>query len=273
MIRILLKPAFFFLLLAQCSFTAPTPTNILQRVAVTGASVSAGYGLKTPPTKGNLAAYPMDFTHVMDAMITVPHDAVGDFCDLMFFRSSRKNAAEYIQQIVAYKPTLVVGIDFLFWFGYGSVPDGIAEEEHRMEKLEFALDLLDTLEVPLLIGDLPDVREAVGRLLSQSQVPSEEILHSLNNRIHTWIDSKENATLLPVHEYWKLMMQDKEITVLGTTWPEGTKDRLLQKDSLHMTREGTVVSGLLVAEIIGGDDFETDATVILLKAAALARAK
>ena len=264
----------YFATLIFALYIAATPIQsnaMLHRVAITGASVSAGYGIKTPPVEGDLAAYPMQFCHIMDAMIVGPHTEVADFCDIMFFRSSRENAREYIQKLKEYEPSLVVGIDFLFWFGYGSVPNEMHAEKYRIERLNFALGLLDELQVQLVIGDIPDVRDAVGKMLSPNQVPSEELLNALNIRIHAWASEKEDVLVLPVHKYWKKIRDDEEILLFDQAWNKDTKPALLQDDMLHMTLEGTVVAGLLVAEALGGNGFEIDAEVIRVKATALAR--
>ena len=244
---------------------------ILQRVAVTGASVTSGYGVRTQPIRGDLGAYPVNFKHIMEGMILVPHEEVGFFGDLMFFRNSRVIAESYIQQIIEFKPTLVIGIDFLFWFGYGPVPTGSNEGTYRMHRLNFALGLLDTINAPIVIGDLPDVRESVGRMLSQSQVPDEQLLQMLNARIYSWAKQHGNVLILPANEYWRRMMQDEEITILGYTWPAGSRTKLLQRDMLHTTLEGTVVAGLFIVESLDTTGLETDPKIIMKKAAAHAR--
>ena len=48
-----------------------TPKDaILQRVAITGASVTSGYGVTTQPIRGDLGAYPVNFKHIMEGMIS-----------------------------------------------------------------------------------------------------------------------------------------------------------------------------------------------------------
>ena len=146
----------------------------------------------------------------------------------MFFRNSRANAESYIQQIIEFNPTLVIGIDFLFWFGYGSIPAGSDVENIQNETvLNFALGLLDSINAPLVVGDLPDVREAVGRLLSQSQVPDERLLKLLNARIYSWAKQHGNVLVLPANEYWKRMMQDEEITILEYTWASRESNEII----------------------------------------------
>ena len=247
--------------------------HILHRVAITGASVTSGWGVTTPPIRGDLGAYPVNFKHIMEGMILVPHEEIGFFGDLMFFRTSRTNAESYVQQIIDFNPTLVIGIDFLFWFGYGSVPFGSDVAKYRMDRLNFALDLLDTIDAPLIIGDLPDVREAVGRMLSTSQVPDEKLLQTLNDRIYEWAKHKRSVLLLPAYEYWKRMMQDEEITIFGYTWPAGSREKLLQNDMLHTTLEGTVAVALFIAQSLQTSGLETNPEVIIKRAEIEARMK
>jgi hypothetical protein len=246
-------------------------TDILQRVAITGASVTSGHGVTTPPIRGDLGAYRINFKHIIEGMMLVPHDEVGFFGDLMFFRNSRTDAEEYIQQIIEFEPTLVIGIDYLFWFAYGSTPADQKPDSYKLERLNFALSLLDEIQAPLIIGDLPDVREAVGRMLSPNQVPDESLLQSLNARIYSWATHRGNVLVLPANEYWKRMMNDEEITIMGHTWPEGSQATLLQGDMLHTTLEGTVAAALFIEESLGTHGLETDPYVIINNAEAEAR--
>lgn len=268
----LLKIIAYTLILAFSSVHSPViHQDILQRVAITGASVTTGMGLTTPPIKGDLGAYPMNFKHIFEGMITVPYEEVGFFGDMLFFRGARENGKALIQQIIDFDPTLVIGIDFLFWFGYGSPPPESDVAKFRMEKLNYALSLIEQIQVPIVIGDIPDVRATIGKLLSQRKVPSEEVLSKLNERIHAWAAQYPNVYVLPVHAYWEQMMRDEEIVLFGYTWKEDTRNTLLQKDMLHMTLEGTVTAGLLVAKTLQIDGLETNPKVIMKKAASYAR--
>ncbi|MGY8753152.1 MAG: hypothetical protein ACKVIO_04570 [Phycisphaerales bacterium] len=134
---------------------AEQPCDVLNRVVVTGASVTAGYGVSTPPIKGDLGAYTINMKHIMEGLITSDHEEVAFYGDLMFFNNSKKNARAYIEKIKLYKPTLVVGVDLLFWFGHGTPPKDCDVPAYRMEKLNYALHLLDELSVPMVIGNFP----------------------------------------------------------------------------------------------------------------------
>ena len=245
--------------------------KVLDRIAITGASVTAGMGLKTPPISSDLGGYPMNFQHVVEGMLEIEPEAIGFFADVMFFRSSRKNATEYVQKIVEFKPTIVFGIDFLFWFGYGMAPDDVDEDEYRMEKLNFGLDLLELIDAPIIVGDLPDMHAAIGYMLRDGQVPSVPTISKLNERIHKWAEEHKNVQVISVYELGKHILGNEEFTILEHTWPAGSRARLMQGDLLHTTLEGTTAAALLVIDAIDVECFKRDPKLIMQKAAQNAR--
>jgi hypothetical protein len=265
------KCILFLLVIVVSAFAEPIPCAILDRVVVTGASITAGYGVITPPVKGDLGAYPVNMKHIMEGMITSKHEDVAYFGDLLFFKNTRANAKGFIEKIKEYKPTLVVGIDFLFWFGYGMPPKDVDVPAYRMKKLQFALELLEQLSVPVIVGNLPDVSGAVGKMLSANQVPTKETLQKLNERIRLWGKSHEHVTVIDACGLWSKAIRGEEIVLFEYTWPEGSQRTLLQGDMLHTTLEGTVAASLLVAKATKTDCMETDPKVIMKKAAAAAR--
>ena len=272
MITSILKMSCFLLIFAVSAFAQQGPCDIFNRVVVTGASVTAGYGITTPPVKGDLGAYQVNMKHIMEGMITSKHEDVIYFGDLYFFKKSKENAKVFIEKIKECQPTLVVGIDFLFWFGHGTPPKDVDVQAYRMEKLQFALESLEQLSVPVIIGNLPDVSGAVGKMLSANQIPTKETLQKLNERIHRWGNSHENVTVIDAYSLWSKAMRGEEIVLFDFTWPEGSQATLLQKDMLHTKLEGTVAASLLVAKATKTDCMETDPKVIMKKAEAAARA-
>ena len=266
-----IKSFVFSLFIAVTVFADSQPCDILNRVVVTGASVSSGFGVATPPIKGDLGAYPVNMKHIMEGVITSEHEDVKFFGDILFFKNSRANAKAYIEKINDYKPTLVVGVDFLFWFGHGTPPVGGDISQYRLEKLNFALDLLGELKVPIIVGNLPNVRQAIGKMLSANQVPTSETLEKLNERIHEWGEEHPNVTVVDVFDLSNKLMNDEAITFLGHTWPAGSKSKLLQQDMLHTTFEGTVAASMMVAEEINVGCIETDPKLIMKNASATAR--
>ena len=257
--------ACFFVLLSGC--LEKTKATSLDRVAVVGASVTAGWGVQTPPIKGDFGGYSINMQHIMDAMILVPHEEVAYLGNAMFFTRPDKFGLELIEEISNYEPTLVVAVDYLFWFAYGNIDS----PEKRIEKFTRGLSLLNNINAPLIVGNIPDVHKAIGKMLSASQVPTVETINTMNRMLRSWALLHPNATVLDVHGLYKSLLSDTKITMSTYTWPAGSQADLLQPDLLHTTLEGTVAAALAVADISELDGFETDPKIIMLEAAALAR--
>ena len=257
----------FFIVLSGC--LEKTRAISLDRVAVTGASVTAGWGVQTPPIKGDFGGYRVNLQHIMEAMILEPHKEVAYFGNAMFFTRPDKYGVELIEDITQHEPTLVIAIDYLFWFAYGN----IGSPEKRIKKFERGLTFLDNIKAPLIIGNVPDVHKAIGKMLSTSQVPSVKTINTMNQMLRTWALAHPNATVLDVHGLYKSLLDNTSITMNSYTWPAGSQSDLLQSDMLHTTLEGTVAASLAVAEVIGVDGLETNPKTLIVKAAAIARQK
>ncbi len=271
MLKINLISAVFIVSIVQSAFADDETCEILDRVVVTGASISSGFGVTTPPVKSDLGAHTINMKHVFEGIITSEHKEVKFFGDLLFFRKSRANAQKFIEKIKEYEPTLVIGLDFLFWFGHGKPPKDISAPVYRMEQLNFALRLLEQIDAPIIIGNLPDVRVTIGKVLSASQVPTSATLVKLNDRIQTWGDEHENVTVIDAFAFGLKLINDEAITIRNQSWPAGSQEKLLQDDMLHTTLEGTVAASLLAVESINADCLETNSKIIMKKAAANAR--
>jgi hypothetical protein len=246
-----------------------TNSTTLERVAVTGASVTAGWGLQTPPIKGDFGGYPINLKHIVDAMILAPHEEVAYFGEPMFFTRPVVYGSELIDEITEYDPTLIVAVDYLFWFAYGNV--GFAGEKYRINKFKEGLSILENIQSHLIIGNIPDVRKAIGTVLSASQVPAVETIQKMNNMLRSWALLHPNVKVLNVYELYKALLDDATLTTSSYTWPAGSQEKLLQKDMLHTTFEGTVAASLVVADVIGLEGLETNPKVLMLRAAIIAR--
>lgn len=243
----------------------------LRRVAVTGASVTAGFGLTTPPIEGDLGAYPINMKHIVEGMISIPHEEVAYFGKLAFFARPDANGEVLVDQLVAYDPTLVVAIDFLFWYAYGSTKVAADVGQYRRDTFERGLTLLEKIDAPIILGDLPDMHKSVGGMLSARQIPTVETIDTLNIRLREWAEDKPNVMLVDSHRIVKNLMNDSRIQVFDHTWPAGSQSQLLQPDMLHPTFEGTVGMCMLIAEALQGAGLYTDLDVIMKNAAAEAR--
>ena len=246
-----------------------TNSTTLERVAVTGASVTAGWGLQTPPIKGDFGGYPINLKHIVDAMILAPHEEVAYFGEPMFFTRPVVYGSKLIDEITEYDPTLIVAVDYLFWFAYGNV--GFAGEKYRINKFKEGLSILENIQSHLIIGNIPDVRKAIGKVLSASQVPAVETIQKMNNMLRSWALLHPKVKVLNVYELYKVLLDDATLTTSSYTWPAGSQEKLLQKDMLHTTFEGTVAVSLVVADAIGLEGLETNPKILMLRAATIAR--
>ncbi len=218
---------------APASASETAPRAVLDRIAVMGASASAGFGLK------------VSLAQILEAAIAADHEPILDVSDRWMFRSPLFKARTMVAQAGEHRPTLVVAVDFLFWCAYGTKPG-----ERRLSDLEVGLEQLDTLRSPTLIGLVPDMTPAVGFMITAEMVPEPETLAAINRRIREWASSRERVTIVPMVRLLDDMRAGKPFSVGPNEWPGGEPNRLLQPDKLHPNLEGTVaLVCLLVQEI------------------------
>ncbi|HED65120.1 MAG TPA: hypothetical protein ENJ09_06135 [Planctomycetes bacterium] len=203
--------------------------SVLTRVVSFGASMTDGMGL------------PLHLSDVFSCMIRVDHEPIVNQGSTFFFMDPGKAGPAMVEAALERSPTLVVAIDFLFWFGYGSASlDGTPIEgpADRVALLEHGLELLDRFDCPIFVGDFPDMRDAVGKMLTPAQMPSPEGLEALNQRLSKWVASRDRVLLVPLKVFAKEMRSGKSVTIGRATFPKGSTSRLLQWDDLHPTLEG-----------------------------------
>jgi len=225
--------------------TRAEPNPILQRIVVLGASFSAGFGLQ--PDAGSR----IGLSDIVDATILVPHETVSATASLFFFASPDSIGEKLTAKVVAADPTLVVALDYLFWFGYGVQPS----DEERLRHLDKGLLSLESISCPLLLGDIPDMRAAsepaspggVPPLLTADQVPSAQALASLNARIRSWAAERKEVVVVPVASWIDRLRSGEVIEIHGNRWGGAEGGKLIGPDRLHPTLEGAValwVAGL-----------------------------
>lgn len=230
--------------LAQAA-PAPAEKPVPLRIHVIGASVSAGFrdgplfgGTQqgdSVPLQTLLAAYTDELATVsmhpplaMTAMFTDPL-TIGH---------------QQVQIAKKRKPDLVVAVDFPFWFAYGYVGD--QELAERQDRLDKGLAMLVDLGVPVLVGDLPDMRGAAVRMLKPRQVPSPEVLEKLQARLQAFVAEHDNLHLLPLRPFVAALKSDTLQLPLADGPLTATVPFLLQEDRLHATRLGMAYLGLVM---------------------------
>ncbi|MFN0242869.1 MAG: hypothetical protein ACKVWV_08275 [Planctomycetota bacterium] len=222
--------------------TAATP---LARVVVLGASVSDGFGLD-----GDVGVR-TTFADVVDAAMLVEHQPVQVRADPLMFLDVDASARRLVEDAKVTKPTLVVAIDYLFWFGYGEA----ASDDARLAKLERGLKSLEGFECPLLVGDFADMSlalevdpQTVMVALAPQQVPSPASLERLNARLTQWAAERPNVVIAPCADVMKRLRADEEVRARGNIWHKGSLEFLLQKDRLHTTLEGSIAMWICAAD-------------------------
>jgi hypothetical protein len=222
--------------------TPATSPSLWSRVVLVGASVSAGFTLDEP--LGGPDTLQLRLDRYVDAAIAAPHEPVRNLGNALFFMRPEASGRMQVSQALAVEPTLVVGIDFLFWHLYGEGPS----EAARLERFESALKLLETIHCPLVIGNIPDASIATNSVLHVHQVPSAETMLAANRRLESWASTRPAVRIVPLNEIMRRAKADEPITVREYEWRAGTTRGLLQPDRLHTSTRGCAALALAIAD-------------------------
>jgi len=232
----------------QATAPAPAPAALkgeplLERVAVIGASVSAGYGLPEIKKGAHLT-----LSQVIDASVPGKHQPCLDRSSLLAFADTLGSSKSALSALQKDDPTLVVALDYLFWFGYGSGWNG---EKQRLAGLELGLKSLEGLQCPVLLGDFPDMRSALNarvKILPPDAVPDPATLVKLNARLAAWAKEHHNVILVPVSKLMGTLLAGEDLRVGPNLWTKNVVPELLQDDGLHTSIEGTTGLWLFAVE-------------------------
>jgi hypothetical protein len=264
----------------------PTSVPSLDRIAVIGASLSAGFGMDGNPDQ--MATSKLRFAHVIDASLLVPHQPIEDRATAMFFLTPDGTAKTALRRMRSFKPTTIVALDYLFWFGYGEkeTPSHDPKERageieaKRVVDLDAALKDLSEFTCTIVLGDLPDMRAATlvrpVPMIFPAQVPAPETLKTLNQHIATFAKEHANVVLVPLAAMTARLQADEEIEVRGNKWPKGSAAVLMQRDHLHPTVEGACAVWILAVDTwlntqkdLPASAFELDAKKVAAKVNAM----
>lgn len=245
-----------------------TTNSPLQRIVLVGASVTAGF-TESEPLGGPLSDQ-LRLGRYVEAALVSPHQPVQSFGLLVFFLRPELAGQAQLDRALREEPTLLIGIDFLFWYCYGELPT----EEARLQRLEVGLRLLETVKCPLILGDFPDASAAVGHMISRAQMPQLATLEAANRRLKEWVSTRANVRLVPLADFMRAAQAAEPLVIHGMTLPKETTRGLLQADHLHATREGCAVLALAIMDVIAAhpvlasaDYFRWDAKEVLRIAA------
>jgi phage tail protein X len=255
--------------------SAPAPRGRLSDNAlIVGASVSAGFCLEEP--LGGKKSDQYALKHHLAAAFAAEGAKVSSAANRLLFMNTQEGVKPMMAKVKALKPTLAVGVDFLFWHCYGRVKD----EAERLAKLETGLALAAEFTGEVVLGDLPDASAAAagkGSMLSPSQVPKPETLAAANARLREWAKARPNVSILPVSQFMASSLADAAIRIGPLELPAGSTARLLQADKLHCGRRGcsalaiSVLNLLVEKGVLEKSEVRWDLDAVY--AAAIARAK
>ena len=195
------------------------PALSFARVAVIGASVSAGFGV-------------LGITEVLDPAIREPH-AMGDFAELLLFQDPFVLGGRQIDRAVAFEPTVVFALDFLFWYAYG-YGWTLAERERS---LDAGLRALERLRVPVLVGDLPDMTGAAEWMLAPEQIPPRPELDALNLRLRRWAEGRPDVLVVPLGQ-WTAPLRGAAPVSVDEAHLAVDPHELMSPDGLHPNTAG-----------------------------------
>jgi hypothetical protein len=236
--------------------TVAESRGILDSVVFIGASATAGFGVIIPDPEGGKQSFPLPLSAGFEGVVTnfTADTPIRNVGSSFFFMSPGVTGTAQVDRALEAQPTLVVGVDFLFWYGYGN-DDGkggkLTSEAGRLEKLKLGFKELERLgaSVPIVVGDFPDMSAAVGGMLSLQQMPALETLTQLNAALKEWCAVHPNVILFPLSDLVGKLKSGDPITIANVEFTR-EKGRLLQSDNLHPTARGSIAMGLRVAELV-----------------------
>ena len=247
--RSLTNLSFVFLLAFPFVVRAGEPTNSTHspwsKIVVIGASASGGFVLSEPFGGTNTTRCKLNY--YLDAAVTAPHAPVKNFATALLFLSPDALAAQEIEAATNSRPTLVIGVDFLFWFCYGDGPT----DADRARHFEAGLKLLERIPCPLVIGDIPDASSATNTgIISVAQVPSETARRAANARLKQWAAARPQVAVVPLAEFMQAVKANAAIKLHNGSLPAGKTRALLQADGLHPNPRGAAVLSLGILDAL-----------------------
>lgn len=220
----------------------PAPREFA-RLAVVGASASAGFGVRREVGREVTLA---------DALVAAGPDVfaeVRDLGDSFFFADPDGNLAEALDGLRAFRPEVLAGPDLQFWFGYGPKPMD-RRVPHLEECLETLAEFAEEVDAIVLIGDFPDVRDAALLMMPPHYEPNDTTLEELNATVHAWCDEHERFHLVPLARFVGHLKAGEPIELRGRAFDTSDRRLWLQSDRLHPTLFGTAALALLTLDAL-----------------------
>jgi hypothetical protein len=225
---------------------AESPWN---RIVIIGASASAGFVMSEP--LGGPETMNCKLSYYLDAAISAPHPPLRDLSTALMFLNPDALGPEQVDNAIAAKPTLVIGVDFLFWSCYG--PD--LTDAGRLRRFEAGLKLLDRIPCPLVVGDIPDASAATNTgIIGADMVADTAVRTAANARLKAWAARHAQVSIIPLAQFMQRVAANRAVTVHGLKFAAGTTRRFLQVDELHPTPKGAALLALGILDALVRQD-------------------
>lgn len=189
-----------------------------QRAAVVGASLSAGFG-------------GLQVSTAIDEAIASEHQNI-NLASVFFFKSPHANGRDQIDQAIDADASVIFALDILFWYVYIN-----ASLDSRISSLERALKNLERASMPIILGDIPDMRTGQPWMLPPEVIPPPEHLEALNARLHEWARGRLEVHLVPLAAWSEALVAGGDIVVEPGKPPVPAKS-LVHIDGLHPNPKG-----------------------------------
>jgi hypothetical protein len=182
----------------------------------------------------------MPLNSAIDKAIEGEHQMV-PLASLLFYKDPQSNGRDQIDKALAAKASVIFAVDILFWYAYTA-----GDLERRVSRLEVGLQNLERIAVPLILGDIPDMRTGQPWMLPPSVIPPPEQLEVLNERVQTWAHTRLNVHLVPLAKWSAALAGDENIVVQAGEAPVPARS-LVNFDGLHPNAKGVRYMLLRVA--------------------------
>ncbi|MDZ4772024.1 MAG: hypothetical protein SGI72_02710 [Planctomycetota bacterium] len=153
-------------------------------------------------------------------------------------------APQQIRAAVDARASLVVALDYLTPFVYVEA----GSDDQRRSNVEAALKVLETLNVPMILGNVPDLTAAstvLNGLVTPKMLPRPDALAAINTRILEWAATRRDVVVAPLQALFAHIDSGEGFGVRDSTWPPSWLPELVQKDRFHPRMHGTIAAWLL----------------------------
>lgn len=234
--------------------------GLWDRPVIIGASLSDGFYLPemgipfiSPKSKS------LGLHHHLEAALKVEHGPILNMGSNWFFLAAEPKAAFQTKKAHEAGPTVVFAIDFLFWY-LSTKPEGRGRGFRELSRLEFfekGLAHLETFDCPVVVGNIPDAGQSVGRVLMPEQYPGRELINKANARLNEWLKDHPNVVLMDLHQFHGKASRNESMKVAGREIPAGqSRDLFLQWDLIHPTGTGAKAVVAMALLALGVSDEE-----------------